>query len=1311
MKTWTARVGTLLLAVLATAQVMAQSGPDIPMGHPRLWLSSAEQRQRAEDWLAAQSQMPAADDHAGNAFVALLSDDPARCVAPVNWLVAFTLPDIGNVSSDNARWYGETAALVFDWCHANMTALQRTTVIDRWNGYLDILNAKDWGGQGYEANNYFWGYLRNNLNWAIATWHENPRAADFLAHGLDTRYRNWFIDGFVPAFGSGGVAGEGTQYGRYLLSYPVVPFLSLRDYGIDAYPETGFHAEALYQLAYSLAPGATPGPPSEAGCTGAYRYFMPFNDDEAFFLCFPEVARSTDYGLFLLAMAEAGSERQSAHARRLFSDLQPRLPYWARYRAPTGAGEGFAGLPTDYHAAGAGFIWTRAGWGADDALVMLQLASPGAVGHRHLDTGSFQFWRAGAWVSRETTSYTDLIAGPGGEGLVDGGTAVGHNTFLFEGRAERGWESGGPRTIPEGGRRRSNPDGLAQVTRLHRESRFLYAATDLSLPYRAQRSEDPCRYDWPFAERIEREFLFLRELDALVVFDRARSGDDSLAYVPSHCRQIGFSDYSGPRLAAEEVRKTFLMHFLSAPTLSGNVSTAVVDGQAVRLHSLLPLGATRRVVDEQAGDSDSVGQYRLEIESSGQAQSYFLNVLEAGSAGTPALSASVDTSATPWRLSLSRPGTTPVVLEIVPGERSTGGAVSFGADRVVLLDRVQHSWVDADGPHWEAATGAVDPLDPPAEAIRTVTRERDHFDLALDGLPALSAARFATTPLVAPQRTVQDIAPDPTPADPYDAPDANHVRWLSVPAMQAGDAPLTHRLRAVVRSADGGVVVMLGRDLNGNGRPDAGEERCRSGADEPLQACEIAVQEEAAATRYWLMAQTVAGTGVAVQVDAYAIALAPAATPAALVATGPGHTAAGDAFSLRIGYDDPTLVQGEDRVGYVLVHADAGEAVGVVPVRLMRSGTTVEPFVLSGGVGRGVTLRPGQAHDRLVFDVPPHATAVQFALRDSTGNLDLHVSRADAPLAPVIGAAPPWNNQAAFRAATPAGDETLVLSGANLQPGRYYVVPGNPTADTVTGTVVATVTMQGTRPAFRAGHYANPARSGQGLFVDFAGPAGAPDQWVAVWYAYLEDGTPTWYYAQGGAPDADGQWRADLLRVTWSGALTHAVDVGDLVLTPTAAETVTMSYNLDGRSGFEPMHRIGGGSCPMSGGQLLDLTGHWYSPTLSGFGYSYQATGGADPQEVFIPYLYDGHGFPRWLYGQKGFAAGAENFALQWFSGFPPLAAAAPLTGTVVGTGRRIIAGDGIGQMAVDATLPGAQGGRWVQDRPVALLSQPKLCQ
>jgi hypothetical protein len=216
---------------------------------------------------------------------------------------------------------------------------------------------------------------------------------------------------------------------------------------------------------------------------------------------------------------------------------------------------------------------------------------------------------------------------------------------------------------------------------------------------------------------------------------------------------------------------------------------------------------------------------------------------------------------------------------------------------------------------------------------------------------------------------------------------------------------------------------------------------------------------------------------------------------------------------------------------------------------------------------------------------------------------------------------------------------------------------------------------------------------------------------VTVWYTYLEDTTPTWYYSQGASPGPNGIWKAELFRVVWDGGATHAVDVGDVILTPTGAETMTMSFNLDGKTGFEPMQRIGGGNCPQFNGQTLDVTGHWFSPSLAGFGYTYQATGGGSPQEVFIPYIYDGRGVPRWLYGQKNFAATPTSFSMQWFAGFPPLAARTDLVGTAAGTATRTLATNNVTTMAVNTTFTGALSGTWAQNRAVAMLSQRKNCQ
>lgn len=1295
-----------VLAALAwTGSAWAQApAPQIPVTHPRLWLSSEDQREHAAEWLAVQppSQMPRDDDYAGLAFVAVIGGDLSECAAPVAWLEDFTLPNLGNVSSDHARWYGETAALVFDWCHAAMTPAQRSIVIERWNGYLDILNAKPWGGPGFEANNYYWGYLRNDLNWAIATWHENPRAQEFLSYGLQTRYRDGFIGTYMPRFGIGGVPGEGTQYGRYMLGYPVVPFLSLRDYGMHPYAETGFHVQAMYHIAYSLVPGATPAPPSETGCSGTYRYLMPFNDDEAFFQCFPEVARSTDYGMFLLAMAEVGNGAHAEHARQLFDDLEPSLPFWARYRRPSGPVRSFEASPLDYHAPGAGYIWARTGWEADDAVVMLQLAAPGGVGHRHTDTGSFQVWRAGEWISRETTSYTDMIPGPGGEGTVDGGTAVGHNTLLFEGRSERGWVSGGPREIPAGERRSSNPDGLARVTRLHRNDDFLYAVTDLSLPYRAERSEDPCRYDWPFAERAEREFLFVRGLDALVVFDRALSGDDSLGYESSYCHQVGYSDYTGPRLAAAEVRKTFLAHFLSPVNRVGNVATSIVGGQTVRLHTLLPQAPDDvRVIDERGGDDDSVGQYRLEVDASGQAQSYFLNVLEVADAGDGMLSATLDTATTPWRLSISRAGGPSVVMEIEPGETSRGGAVIVDGRRVPLLERVQGSGVDENGPYWESLDALeLDPAAPPATQLRVVDAERGHFDLQATSALAFPDARFLVTGLFAPDSFQLAVASDPSAADPYDNVGANTLRWAEVPATAAGEDPLLHRVHVLLREADDTARLLVGRDLDGDGQAEAGEELCRS---EGAQAqCRLDAQSGPTTGRYWLLVQNTGASGLAATLDAYVIGLR-ASEADNLVATGPGHLTAGTDFRLRVGYDEPSLLSGSERLGYVLAYPRPGDAALPIPLHLVRTGAGFEPYALADGTPRAVVLPPGAAHDRLYFDVPPGASTVTFRTRGDQGSVALYAARVEVTAGPLIAAAPPRDAPGVVVSAVAGADQTLSLSGASLAPGRWYLTPVN-TGDTVVDIEVsASIDAAVGVPALRPGSYYNPDRPGHGVFI-----YPSASQHVLIWYTYLQDGSPTWYYAQAAVPGPDGTWNSPLYRSAWNGNANQLTQVGTLRVIPTAADGFTLAYNVDGQSGAETMSSFLSG-CPMGAGGELDVSTHWYDPMRSGYGYSLQV----NPNYEFVAaFVYDGWGVPRFLVAERGgpFDAASGSLELEQLRGFSPLGAHSVPSRAVIGSLSRVYGGTTLESMASTAAFIQGLPGSWNEAGAMSPLSGTQGC-
>lgn len=611
------------------------------------------------------------------------------------------------------------------------------------------------------------------------------------------------------------------------------------------------------------------------------------------------------------------------------------------------------------------------------------------------------------------------------------------------------------------------------------------------------------------------------------------------------------------------------------------------------------------------------------------------------------------------------------------------------------------------------------PWTSPQAISRTVDSERGWFDHTLSAMVALPSARFVATDLVEPRTDRPVLSQDPTRDNIYDGLGTANGTFhytLTVPASPASGA-VQYRLRASTASAAPDVDLFVGIDANGDGLPSASEELCASRGSDSNESCVLSLSSGSTPKAYWVLVQAwdSGGGSATVNLESALVAMVPA-TRGTLHATGPGRTTSQQVFPVRVGFDDPGMVDGKRRVGYLFARSGSANNIAEIPVSLTRSGSTVAPYALADGVDREVTLPAGAAQDRLYFDVPPHATSVRFSSA-SAANFDLYVARVDnsAHSASSVIAPAPARGAATASATTAGGNETITVNAP--APGRWYVTPVNASGAVASGTVRAEVVSAGPRPGFLAGHYFNPARSGHGAFVDFAGPVGNPDQWVMVWYTYLEDASasadlPTWYYSQGTAPGAAGIWRAPLFRVVWDGAATHATVVGDVTLTEVGTEAVSFTYNLDGISGSERFARLGaGGGCQQYNGQPLDVSGHWYSPSLSGFGYSYQVTTGADPQEVFISYIYDGAGAPRWVYGQRTFDPGSNTIPLSWFAGFCPTCAPVGLVGTGAGSGSRVLATNNISTMGASLNFSGGLSGAWSQDRPVALLSQRKSCQ
>ena len=643
---------------------VATKGLTIPKDHPRIWWSP-ERLERGRRWLARTHLKPRVENVWDNALCYVLTRQKAYARPVINAMLAYQIPEerLRQESVDLYRW-NDWFPVVFDWTYGAMTPDERQKLIEKYNGYVDAIRNKPWGGPKMPASNYYWGYLRNELNWALATYHETPKAQAFLEHALTTRWQNSFLP-FAAEQARGGVPAEGTQYGRYMLQYPVVPFTTLRLLGRDLFQETNFYKEAVFWLIYSTTPAATvrKGDPNKP-----YFQLYPFSDDETDG-GYPR-ASSYYYADFMAAMAEEWRDQAvGQYASHWLSQVHPELSNYVAAAAISGPGREFKDLPLDYHAPSSGYFYLRTGWGPDCTALVLQLGEPPENRHGHLDQGTFQIWRRGRWLSKESTGYSMAFAGSWSR------DTRAHNGIVFSNRGEAN----------------SAADGPARVLRLESQPHYAYAAVDLTPVYRAHKANYPERDDNPYVGHIVREFLFIRPLETLLILDRLES--------------------TGEKQPANEVVKTFVLHFPEKPEAKGSNEVLARNGdQVLQVATLLPANSVSKVIDE--GDfsgrhfDPSYYQYRLEISDKGQAESYFLHVLQARNDGEAGVQAKLEEGSDGWTVRLDHANQGHAVVSLKKGTASTGGAVAFSANNVPanlqpLREGVQGIKVTESGPVWE----------------------------------------------------------------------------------------------------------------------------------------------------------------------------------------------------------------------------------------------------------------------------------------------------------------------------------------------------------------------------------------------------------------------------------------------------------------------------------------------------------------------------------------------------------------------------------------------------------------------------------
>lgn len=622
------------------AQSTVSHGIVIPSGHPRLWYDEARLA-RARTWYQAHPFTPSSSDRLGQVTRGLLANDAAQCRAAIDWAVVQTASiAMSGTSCDYCRWVGLELVLTYDWCYAHMTPAERTAYVTTTNAWMDHWRQQNWGGPQQPEGNYNWGNIRNELLWAIATYHENVAMAEVLFDDVFTRR---LADNFNPAAATGvlkgGIGREGSQYGVYIEAYSTVPWTTSGLLGRDLLTESNYWREAAYHRIYSLSPAPTTGAGTGQVASMGYTFY-PFSDDEVWL---GGAQLGTNVGNFMTAVAMRWpTARVGQHARQWLEATGASRSPFAQSVDPGGAALPFTDLPLDYYGAGAGMLYGRNAWGPTATTFLLQLKDGPDSGHSHADWGTWQLWRNGRYLSRETVSYGEFVAGWAGNGTVEATQPAGHNSLLVDGAGSRHnqWISG-----------RSN------VTRLESRPAYAFAATDLTGTI-----DNPSFVHW------EREFVFIRALETLVVLDRIESSSPGAT-------------------------KTFLAHCETTPVVTASGATCTTGSEALVLRTLVPSTPTYRSVAE----GGAVGQYRIEVDTTpGTAQSYILTVLQAKASTAASLSPSVTEDGTSFTVALD-PSTR---ITFAKGMVSSGGSITVAGASSALRGNVQDFAVTDAGPAW-----------------------------------------------------------------------------------------------------------------------------------------------------------------------------------------------------------------------------------------------------------------------------------------------------------------------------------------------------------------------------------------------------------------------------------------------------------------------------------------------------------------------------------------------------------------------------------------------------------------------------------
>ncbi len=583
----------------------------------------------------------------------------------------------------------------------------------------------------------------------------------------------------------------------------------------------------------------------------------------------------------------------------------------------------------------------------------------------------------------------------------------------------------------------------------------------------------------------------------------------------------------------------------------------------------------------------------------------------------------------------------------------------------------------------------------------------------ISGLVAMPDAEYQAAGLVKPTVRTESVAADPTPYKPFNGDGGNIVELFEVTTN-------TLRLRATIEDTIApDMDLFIGLDSNGDGSPDEDEVVCASITGGSEEYCDLLSPQPG---QWWMMMQAWSNPDAAEATLLYAVINS--GDDETLIATGPAILAEGATDNIRFSWQNVQALTGDEWWGAIAVGTTPASPQDLIiaPVTYIRTGEDdlQKSVILGNDSPASFTLPAGATHKRLVFDVPPGEGIVDFSLSadNAADNRDLkfRVYRMtfpnafnDAPFVTEMPDGLPAKGQDRGGASGPA---SVSVSGASLNPGRYYMAAENLGTETIGVTARAVYQGGSARIKPRTGLW------GDGSY-DATGAQGfeyaeIDDVWFGIWYTYNEDGTPTWYFINSGAIDPmSNSHTADILEFTNNPNVDPPTQkftvVGKATFTTISETDIKISYILNGEYGGSSAIPLSTNTCTLQGGNPAPITGTW-APDINIAG----GIGGSSVEygvtEALIHYIYDDSGEPRWVISGSEVAPAPAREAWE-FRGYCPTCNFVQPTYTEIGTVTQSYSSDAEGSQTLDFTLLPPNNSVFDRTMDVFRLSGPITCQ